>query len=221
MYSLRSIPRLDYAVLNDTGERVLHSVEGRGQVLKTVGGNFLEMEELIPHELKIKEDLRHSLDIYDLADLNNEEDINEGMRTISELSRNLRHVHVDLKSQLGEKYQEQYPDYPDLEKQCTQYSKAAIKQLNLVRNNGVANQTALAQKEQHELIKVSKEVVELKISQLRKSIDFDTVKEIDLIDGFISKMENLLYEYIEVKGKFRVIFRETYDKIYKDEFSKN
>ena len=115
------MPRLDYAVLNDTGERVLRSVQGRDQVraeqiLETFGENSPDMDEKFLYELKIKEDLENSLDLYALDDLDCEEDINEGVRIISELCKNLRHVHVDLRSGLQEDYQEQYPDYPDLEK---------------------------------------------------------------------------------------------------------
>ena len=100
-----------------------------------------------------------------------------------------------------------------------------MQHLKLVRNKGpagqIAGQIVQSQNEQHEMIKVSKEVVELKICQLQKSINLEYVTEIDLIDGYISKMEILMYEYIDLMGKFRVVFRDDYDEIYKEEFSTN
>ena len=81
-------------------------------------------------------------------------------------------------------------------------------------------QFAQAQNEHHEMAKVSKEMVEMKLQQLRKSVDLKTVNEIDLIDGYISKMENLLNDYTEVSAKFRVLFKDVYNEIYKDDFAK-
>ena len=226
MYSLRSVPRLDYAVLNDTGERVVRSAVGWDQPqLETIEEgreNSQKMaEDLIIKELKIKDDLKHSFEVYDLDDLDCEEDICEGNRIISGLCRDLRHVHVNLRAELKENYEDQYPDYPDLERECIKYSKDALKQVKLVRKPAVVGQFAQAQNEHHEMAKVSKEMVEMKLQQLRKSVDLKTVNEIDLIDSYISKMENLLNDYIEVSAKFCVLFKDDYDEIYKDDFAKN
>ena len=60
MYSLRSVPRLDYKALNDTGERIVRSVVGRDQNSEPGRENLSKMDEdLVLVELRIKEDLRN------------------------------------------------------------------------------------------------------------------------------------------------------------------
>ena len=77
----------------------------------------------------------------------------------------------------------------------------------IVRNVGSAGRTFEAQNEQQEMAKVSKEVVEMKLSQLRNSVDLKNVNDIDIVDGYISKLETLLDGYFEVSAKFRVLFK--------------
>ena len=221
MYSLRSVPRLDYKALNDTGERIVRSVVGRDQNSEPGRENLSKMDEdLVLVELRIKEDLKHSLEVYALEDLYCEEDINEGSKAISELCSDLRHVHVTLKSELDANYTERYPDYPELNERCTKYLKDANLKAKIVRNVGSAGRTFEAQNEQQEMAKVSKEVVEMKLSQLRNSVDLKNVNDIDIVDGYISKLETLLDGYIEVSAKFRVLFKNEYDENYKDDFAK-
>ena len=77
----------------------------------------MDLNEKFILELQIKEDLSESYSIYDIKDLESKEELTEGMVEISELGKKYRHVHVELKSLMGETdYAEKYGDY---EKTCS------------------------------------------------------------------------------------------------------
>ena len=57
-------------------------------------------DSLILNEL-LRKDLRHSLEIYALEGLECKDEIHEGVDIITELIRNYRHSHMELKSKLG------------------------------------------------------------------------------------------------------------------------
>ena len=53
-------------------------------------------------ELKMKEDVKHTLDLFSLGEMISEEEITEGLSAVLEISRNYRHIPVQLKHELGE-----------------------------------------------------------------------------------------------------------------------
>ena len=68
-------------------------------------------------ELKIKEDISHTLKIYALDELETEEEILEGVEYVNDLCTKFRHKRCDLKNSI-ENYCEQYPGYENQDGKC-------------------------------------------------------------------------------------------------------
>ena len=68
-------------------------------------------DEEILNELQISEDSGTLWIFLFIDDLDTEEDINEGLNIISDLSEKYRHVHMALKNKLSDAYNSRYPNY--------------------------------------------------------------------------------------------------------------
>ena len=89
----RSVPRLDYKILHESGPRY-----GPKTLKMSTHGEIVEsdVKTLSVTELKICEDLRHIFRIYQVDELESDEELNEAFECISETSQKYRHVHVPL-----------------------------------------------------------------------------------------------------------------------------
>ena len=212
--SSRNKPRLDYAVYHKTGIRVLEQLDG--------GDTQENMADQAMNELIIKEDLRHSLKIHDIEDLETEDDIKEGVNIISELVKNYRHVHVELKCKLAEGYPEKYPDYEDVLANATKYVKLALRKLKDVKEKLIENRDKIAMKEveleRNELLKVEKQTLDLKIDQLGKMADLSVALDINELDDFIGSMEAFMNTYLELSVKFKNCFFDEFEKLFSKGF---
>ena len=88
-------------------------------------------------ELQIEEDISEAFHIFDLNDLDTEKEITEGVEQISELGQKYRHVHVELKSEMGEtehaeSYAEKYSSRCQSIREYIKTARLMIKNLNLV-----------------------------------------------------------------------------------------
>ena len=83
----------------------------------------------ISSELKIREDLKHALEIYKISELESEEEIKEGLNIISDVAKAYRHVHVDLKSNLVDDYEAKYPKHEEYAAKSTAFIKEAQKKI--------------------------------------------------------------------------------------------
>ena len=103
LMSSRRVGRIDYSVYHSTGEKAQRIDQ---EIVTKMGDKVVE-------ELKIQEDIRHSLEIYaDVATYDTKEEIDEGVVTMNDISRAYRHIHVELKSELEpDEYVQKYPDY--------------------------------------------------------------------------------------------------------------
>ena len=80
-------------------------------------------DSLILNELKIREDLRHSLEIF----------------VIERLESASRHSHMELKCKSGNEYEAQYPNYEKVLVNFTNCKKEAEKRLNIVKHQSNKN----------------------------------------------------------------------------------
>ena len=55
--------------------------------------------------------MKHTLYLFSLDVVITEEEITEGLSAVSELSQQYRHIHVQLKHDLGEDYDKKYPEF--------------------------------------------------------------------------------------------------------------
>ena len=61
-------------------------------------------------EKQLRDDINENLNLYALQDLDTADDVLEGLDLITDLSKNFRHLHVELEESLAEQYQVQYGD---------------------------------------------------------------------------------------------------------------
>ena len=102
--NIRSKTRLDYVVWNRKGEKVIKNLSGKIETVE------MDENQNILTELKVREDLKYTLEIYDIEDLETQDEINEGGSSVAELAKNYRHVHVELRTTIGD-YNKKYPEY--------------------------------------------------------------------------------------------------------------
>ena len=97
-----------------------------------MNGNLKEEEIL--NELTIFGDIKHCWGIYDIEEWDTEDEINEGLKCVSDLSLEYRHIHVVLKRKLGDNYNEKYPDYDKNVHSLTMFIKNIRKRLRLIKS---------------------------------------------------------------------------------------
>ena len=186
----RSKRRIDYSVFHKTGRKV-DKEGGRGK-----------MADLEVQELQVVGDIKHSLELYDLEDLVTEREISEGMSALSELGKSYRHLHVELKSQLGTDYEEKYPRYGKIHDDISTYLKAAKLKLR-----GLDVTSDLSKKRQ---ILVELETLEKKVHRVNVAVDVYVVFNDD-ITRYISKMETFIDAFYELVSKSKMSGLDKYD----------
>ena len=198
LMKLRSKQRLDYFALHSTGEKIYKMEEGQGE--DKVGA-------MKGTELKTREDLKFSLEIYeDVSDFTTKSEVQEAIKVVSELYQIYRHVNVDLKIALGEtEYLAQYPGYDDTAKKATEFLKKAQKHCKDVKND-----TLRTTDNQRESLSVEREVLEMKVKQLT-STDVLEVDEVSEVEAYIRKLENFVGDYFDLCGKSKVLLGDDHD----------
>ena len=79
--------------------------------------------------------------------------------------------------------------------------------------------TDLAQKEKLAMLRVSRDVLDMKIKQVNDSIDMQNVFDVVEINEYILKMESFLNEYFNMSGQYKHILGTEYDEtIFEDDF---
>ena len=186
---LRSLPRIDYSVLNDRGEKVI-KVDER-----------VKMGDKVVEELKVVEDIRHSLETYQgVEKFETIQEVEEGVAVINELGKQYRHLHVELRGDLvDEEYGQKYPHYGTNVQVLKQFSKVARDRMKILREE--ASKVDDKTYEQFSKLRVSRDVLDMKIKQVEDSIDLKNVDDISNINEYISKMEAFLNEYFDMSGR--------------------
>ena len=169
-------------------------------------------------ELKIVEDIRHSIGTYrNIEDFDTMEEIEEGVAIINQLSREYRHLHVELKSELGnEDYSEKYPNYDDTVNRMSKFIDTARARTKVLREK--AGKVDPEAGEKFAMLKVSRDVLDMKIKQVDESVDLKNVTDICDINEFISKKETFLNEYFDILGQYKFHLGQQYDDaLFEDE----
>ena len=92
---------IDYSIFHSTGKKVDKVRDEMTDV----------REEKRVKEIQICDDLEEAFTLYALDDLETEDGVSEGLAYISDLGKEYRHIHIELKELLGEKpYAETYPE---------------------------------------------------------------------------------------------------------------
>ena len=208
--------RFDYAIYTKTGRKV-PKLDGREKMENEIEGSE------ISSELKIREDLKHALEIYKISELESEEEIKEGLNIISDVAKAYRHVHVDLKSNLVDDYEAKYPKHEEYAAKSTAFIKEAHKKIKILkRRASEAQDEVLKEVKYNERIsnlEIQKEVLDLKISNLEKTVDLESALSVSELDDFILKMEAFINEYFELSGKFKYCPGTHFEHVVSHDFS--
>ena len=202
--NLRSKPRLDYLALHSTGKTVFKMSDNGDDVQGD------EKNDNILTELKTREDLEFSLDLYeDIEDFETKSEVKEAISTISDLFQVYRHVNVELKVELGDdEYLQKYPVYDTNVKNTTAFLKKAQKHLRAVKNDLVK-----VDHDQRELLKIDQEVLDMKIDQICNAIDIRYESDVTELESFIRNMESFIGEYFDLCGKSRHLLADDHDEL--------
>ena len=201
--NLRSKPRLDYKILHQLGERALKMDGVEENIPQNGNGGRPEVlddkiKEITITELKTREDLEFSLDLYeDVQDFETKSEVREAITTVTELLQVYRNINFELKVGLGnEVYLEKYRDFDTNVKKATEFLKDARKHLKVAKNDFIKNDD-----DQSDLLKSEQEVLDMKIAQLCKGIDLDDEQDTSEIENFIRNMESFVSGYFDLCGK--------------------
>ena len=175
LMNLRSKTRIDYAVFHSTGEKVP------------------KMANLEVEELKAREDLRHSLQLYDDIDnFDTLEDISEGVASISEAAKAYRHVHVELRAELGNGYATRYPNYDKTLEGVDLFLKRARNQRKTLKAPdeklvGVSTTAGANGKGDIESLRINRDILDMKIKQVNSSMDLTSASDMSEVTEYIQK----------------------------------
>ena len=203
---LRSKPRIDYAVYHSTGEKVP------------------KMANLEVNERKAREDLRHSLELYDdIENFHTLEDISEGVASINDAAKAYRHVHVELQVELGNDYATKYPNYDKNLERVNAFIKRASNQRKTLKAPdeklvGVGTTTGANGKGDIESLRINRDILDMKIKQVNSSMDLTSAGNMSEVTEYIQKMESFLEEYFDLCGRYKHSLGKEYDEeIFKDD----
>ena len=130
---------------------------------------------------------------------------------IDKLSKQFRHLHVELKNKFGDKYKEEYPDEEKVSKEMIKFTKDLRKRVVVLKDS-----------KNVEIVKVE---IELRISKIDKFRKFNDINDVKLftnvfeIDDFISKSEKFLNDYYDFVGNLKVhLSNDDYEKEHGGQF---
>ena len=193
--NLRSKRRLDYTVFHTRGKKVDKMDEGTDGPGVAKGDNILT-------ELKTIDSLKFSLEVYDdIEDFDSKSEVQEAMNSISDLIKVYMNVHAELKVELGdEDYVEKYPDYDAYVKKASDFLKRARKQFKEVKDDA-----PLVNEDQKEILRIEKEILDLKIAKVSDSLDIPNEKDVTEFESFIRNMEAFRSDYFDLSGKSKCL----------------
>ena len=190
---LRSKRRIDYKIFHRDGKKV-----------DKIMGDETENQHLA--ELKARTDLEFSLDVYgDIEEYTAKSEVLEAITEISDQIKLYRHVHMDLKVELGDPgHSEKYPDFDANVLRALDFLKKARRHLKDCEND-VKPVTVGHQNDQVEILQIEKETLDLKIAHLGNSIDVRDEKNLSEVDGYIRDMESFINSYYDLCGKSKCV----------------
>ena len=150
--------------------------------------------------------------MYKIEELENEEDANNGLSEMDKLSRQFRHLHVELKKKLAEKYVEHFPDYEKICDKIVTFTKDVRRKLTTLKND-----------KNVDVATVDVETLISKIDQFRICSDVrdaELFTHISEIDNFISRCEEFIQDYHGIMGNLKLgLPKEIIDMKFRSTFN--
>ena len=201
----RSKARICYRTYHSTGEKVF---------LPESGAN-MDLNNVVVEECKVMEDINHSLALYGLSELFSEEEVKEAYGELLQLSQKYRHVHVELKALLGNEYGEKYPLYQNTYDRLMAYVKEAKDKLRDLR----AEVQKSSREHERNAFGVELNVLLGRVAEENKSIDPQTLQDVQEIDQYILKMEKFIDEFFHLKAKMMTKCPDDFESHFSDPIS--
>lgn len=208
----RNQSRLKYDVFHNTGRKVYKQDEEK---VSMTTNNELE-------ERKIRENVSHTKQVYPIDELDSESEVREFIRSMDELGQRFRHVHLELRDELGvDIYSAKYADFVDFSEKIYEDLRRARKQLKIVSNTSremeAMRKTQMINAEKVEECSIKMELVDEKVSELEDSFDLKDGGSVIAIKEFNEQMEQHLREYLQLSKSLKYYlgfkYKEYEDKI--------
>ena len=195
--------RLDYEILHRTGRKVV-----------IAGGRNLEtsMDVLEVNELKICGDVKHAFDTYVLDELLSEDEINESVWAMADLSQQFRHIHIELRSKFGEEYDAKYPGYDAFLARVTNFIKSLKSKVRVLKQE----EKVTVLETEINALKIEGGFLDLKVKQLLDTRD--SAQNLSDVEDFILKMEGFINDYFELSKRAKCSLGKEYDEVFDDKF---
>ena len=227
-------PNLEYKTYHNTGKKVIKTSQNNldlpdnqpGGKVSTYIDKMAWAEKSVL-ELQIVEDISESLLIFSVVDLDTENEVSEGLEVVSDLSQKYRHVHVELRTLMGEEaYAEKYGDYAKRCETLREYVKSArLKLKNITKNEQDKRiQAELDEKKLADerilglqLAEEAKTKMSLQIQEqvfgekIQRGIANFELNDIAGIEKSCDKFEKILDEYYTLFSNVKIVFGEKFE----------
>ena len=204
----RSKDRLDYKILHETGRKIVKE------------GGEADMGSKEIEELKLREDIDHTLKLYDLDQLDTVNEVNEGVELVTQLSQNYRHLLVEIKVTDEQNYIKNEAKCKIRTDKLDNYIKNARKRLKEIRDletkKGETSEDKLRENKMDSLI-IEFSSLEKRVAMENELVDVFTATNKCEIDKYVSKMEQFVERAFDLSGKME----GTCPDVYHANFEKN
>ena len=194
---------IDYKIFNKTGEKVLKSRRSEKMALS----------EKKLKELKVRGDIQEIFDTCAGDDLETVDEITENLEEMNRLGKEYRHIHIELKSLMGDEYASAYANYHDFLDRIRTFISNEKCKLKKAKLNEKLSET--------EYLKSSFKTEELVFRDriLRElKVDGEDVSE---IKENCSRLDALLRDYYTLLSKAKIIFGDDFEEELKGIFQEN
>ena len=187
-------------------------------------------------EEQIADDLNEFFLLSSLDDLSTSEEIQDGIESISQIGRELRHIHISLKKEMGDDpYAAAYADFDQILEKIRKYQKdgkVKLRTFSKKQDDDLLSTTLAAKKTiEEEQVNERKEanltvrnsiLIEEQVFREKLEFEMDKLEDDDVlsIEKGCVRFEQLLDNYFALLSRAKVAFSDDYDTECKDLFAK-
>ena len=210
LMSSRSKSRLDYLTYHRHGIKVV----------KEGGEAEMDIDKIKFDEKLLVEDINHTLDVYKLDDLLTESEVQEAVGIVTDLSTQLRHIHVSLKD-LDQNYATNYPNYGTLNTELKDFIRNSRTRLRTIREDvrdvgpGPFHQAPIGAPDVYSL-RIKYDVLKSRVDSVNLSVDLLTLMSDYEVNKYISGMEKFIDRFFDLQVELKCTLPDNYDTDFGD-----
>ena len=188
---------LDYKVYHETGKKVLK--EKQNLVMSTVA------ERAVISEKCCVDDIEDFLETNQLDEVDDVEDLTEIINCVSEIAKQYRHCHAELKVLLDEKYLQDYPNSKQHVERMRDFTKKAKTKLKDLKKSKASESKEIYLEIERKKLLPEEEYASRRLSNVLESIDLEGVSQVSEIIQIISGVEVQLDDYCRLQCRLKVV----------------